>query len=236
MKIAKIKFLGMSLNDLATACIRIVANAEQDLDFLSKLGVTAELLASLKAKAVAILAAPNHQYYLGEKSGFTEKRNSTAEKLKQMVKELRSQTLFVSSFSIGEHQVAFNSSLNVKVGKLIDTAALMLNILKNTTEDLSLYAVTPERIAEFEALINELVHDKANQEGKTVGLNDYTEDRMLDRAELTNLLIFVSTVGKAYWGNKSKSKKDNYVVTKLLKASIGTEASQTGVETPESNF
>ena len=243
MKNVKLNYAGLSNNDLASATQRVVNNAKQDLGVLSSLGLTAEFLTNVEIKVENLLAIPDHQFCVGKKAKATLNRNKSTARLLQMSKELRTQTMFVTSFHIEEHRVAFNSSLkNITASKLLKTATLMLNVINDTAEDLTLYGVTTERIAEFKTLIDELYNNKVIQEEKTFGLNDFTEERHAIRAEVSSLLKFISKMGKTYWGNKQKAKVDNYVVKRTSPPKLtpvvneASEASQPEMEILASNF
>lgn len=240
MKTVKLNYEGMSNKDLAISGQRVSNNAKLDINELSPLGVTAELLSQLDENIVSLIAVPKHQYVVGEKSKTTIERNDSVAIVEQTAKELRTQTMFVESISTGEHKATFSVSLyRADAKKMIDIASLMLNVLKNSTEDLTLYGITPERISLFESQINDLISKTVTQEQETIGLNDTTSERHAIRAKVTKLLKFVSESGKVYWLKKQKTKWDNYVVTKSPPNSAAvaeptTESSQT--DNSESNF
>ena len=145
---------------------------------------------------------------------------------------------YVYSVEAGKYVSLFTKGLsNLSPIQLVDVGYDMLEAFKDVApEELSLYGVTPERIAEFEAEVKALQSNDQEQKFKTGAINNATDERKEAKESVFKMLQFVCNVGKTYWTPKQKGLYSDYVITKPKKqsnkaATITSEDLSTPVET-----
>lgn len=215
MKNISFNLKGMSSHDVAITSQFIAMFAKDDVDVMSKLGVTEALLTVWLENAQTLLNVVPHSHRRSTKALVTKDRNSSVAQLVQLIKELRSQLLFVYSPEDDKFNPALKTTLNSRNFSLVaEVAKLISNLIKQSEEDLTIYGITPERVTELEALTLEISNLEAEQKYKTKRLTDFTHERNELKGEVVRTLKIVSQIGKTYWLKRDKSKYDNYVIQK----------------------
>ncbi len=197
---------GMSTGHILTLINKVSNAAKRDIDHLKTMGITPELVEELDAKAQALSTNTPHAIVVAEKKTTTNARNLKLEEVKTLIEKLRKQLRLVFSSRTGEFDAIFTKGLTgVSIEQFIEIANATLIVLNTTTQNIAIYGVTPEVIANFETKINELVSLHYEQTGKTNVLGSITFERSELKKDAYLLLEHVSAIGKEYDIRKIKA-------------------------------
>jgi len=219
---------GMSTGHLLTIINKVCTSAKRDIDHLKTMGITPELVEELEAKAQALNANDVHTIVVGKKKITTNARNLKLEEVKTLIEKLRKQLRLVFSSRTGEFDAIFTKALTrISVEQFIEIAKATFVVLNTTTQNIAIYGVTPEVVANFETKINELVSSHYEQTNKTNVLGSITYERSELKKDAYLLLEHVSAIGKEYWRKTNPAVSKEYDIRKI-KASVATA--------PETNY
>ena len=226
---------GFSIPDLVARSRSTVKSATRDIEFLTAYGVTPGYLANLESKTNLLDNFLQFKEQQADKKQVTGKRDKKAKKFKISTKRLIAQLEFVYSPETEDYDTIFSTKLAKITPKgLMELGGNILYVLSKPNENLALYGVTTERIAEFEAEWNELKALYEEQVYETSSFSIQTQKRNELKSEVYKLLRFVSRIGKTYWTIANKGYYNNYVLHKTKSPPNTAQTELTGsVQTPE---
>jgi len=219
----------VSQGDLAITADKLVDFAKRDINELSSMGLTLDFLTRTEEQARILKSVIQHYEALGLRKGKTSHRNISLTAIKQRMEELKTQTMFAETIGQGEYAIVFNKPLsNKKPSYVLQTALSMLNVLTSSEEDLTIYGVTPEVIADFAAQIEDLNAKIVAQEISRDSFGEFKDEREAEKAKLAKSLRFIAAVGQTYWRRKNSTKYREYAV---LRTSNSTSSATEGEPT-----
>ena len=222
---------GLSHQALIVAGELLLENANRDMNVLSSEGLTTNLLDQFTTKLTALIDNKStHGTYVADRKESTQLVKVKSVEVISIIERLRAQVRLIYSKKTGRNSAIFSKGLsNLNPEQLIKIAEETIVILQENAEEVAIYGVTTEKVAQFETLVGEFFELHKTQSLKTKNLNNYTEDRIELRSEVYQLLDYISGIGRAYWKRNKKSRYDDYVIRKM-KAPPKTASNQTTTE------
>jgi len=218
----------LPLRSIKTQSDKIIGFAKRDSEELLTMGITPQLITNLEEKSQELFNFLTYDENVGEKKILTDDRNQKIIVVKDFIEKLRSQLRLVFGKKTANYDAIFTKRLtNINVEEFIETAHKTLSVLTSTTQDLSIYAVTTEVIADFATKIDELIAAHNQQVSATSTVSNNTLDRSELRREVYQLLEHISNIGKIYWKKKNPAKSENYKI--ILTKTVATPATDSTI-------
>lgn len=212
----------MSTRNLLTTIDDVCKFAQRDIDFLKTMGITPELIETLVAKAQELQTNKPHAIIVGEKKMTTTARDLKLEEVKTLIEKLRKQLRLVFNSETNEFNSIFTKPLTkISVEQFITIADLTLKAINATTQNISIYGVTPEVVTGFDNKFNELVslNNKQSSETKVIGSDTFMRSELKNEAYL--LLEHIAAIGKEYWRKTNPERSKEYDIRKK-RSSVAT--------------
>ena len=220
MKYNNFNVTGISRQHLSDRSKSISASAKRDITELQAFGVTLEVLTSLDEKRENLRKADFVKDVMAKRKDLTLLRTIKGEALLERIGLTRSQlSLFELNEDVAEKSVLHTKISNLSVEELLNLGQETRNFLRDNQLVLATYGITEESVTTFDTLVNEYEALHNEQTQTTIWMNNYTSDRLKTKSELLNITNFVSSVGKAYWKRKDKSRYGDYVLNKQKSSS-----------------
>ena len=212
-------------------------SATRDLVKLAPFGVTTELLASWTVKIDAFENVKKIEAQRGDKNSIFNERDSKAYEVKIATKRLKGQLMFVYSEETNEYSSIFSTKLaKINANNLLKLGQSIVEVLNKPNDNLLMYGVTAERIAEYTALINELASLVEECYHADATFSILTQERSELKSEVFKMYKFVCRIGKEVWTNRNNGYYKSYKVHKPSSPPIteitGSVSTTPEVETP----
>ena len=206
---------GISLRQLIIQSEKIAEYAERDLELLQKHGVTAPLIADLKARASALEEKSTHGDDLSLQKVLTVQRNASIKEVTESIDILRKQLSLIFSKETGRNDALFTRAMStLTVDDFVNLADGTLNAIKKSASEIEIYGVTAEMISDFESQVENLKAVHGVQFREVAAFSNSTKERSELREELFKLMHYIANIGRAYWKKKNLTVSKNYVIRK----------------------
>lgn len=206
---------GISLRQLISQSEKIAEYAERDLELLQKYGVTAPLIANLKAKALALEVKSTYSDDLSSQKVLTVQRDASIKEVTESIDILRKQLSLIFSKETGHNDALFTRPMSsLTVDDFVNLADETLSAIKNSASEIEIYGVTAEIISDFESQVENLKAVHGVQFREAAAFSNSTKERSELREELFKLMHYIANIGRAYWKKKNLTVSKNYVIRK----------------------
>lgn len=193
----------------------ISKSAKRDLLVFQEHGITAKYLKNLDAKRVEFEKTIQHSSVIGNHKQITNLRNLKFADLKDEVRMTRSLlSLYQASEGKAEYAVLNSKLSNLSVAGLLNLGEQTVQFLEQNKSELTIYGFSDEKIAAFNTLLEEFRAIHYEQSNEMTNVDNQTKDRSDLKSELYKMVYFISSVGKAHWLRKDKTRYGDYVLQK----------------------
>ena len=204
---------GLSVHQLKME-MRVISDfAERDAVELGTVGVTAEMPASLKQKAIELEDLRLHEFWVAKKKVLTLERNTARGLVKQEVYMIREQVSDVVNEETGFYNSLFDKRFtSASIGEFIKMADNVYAALIENAEFITLQGVSTGQVANFKTLIDNLKSLEESKFNAEKHLQTITSDRNEELEAAFRLLKRIAGLGKAYWRYRNPARSAEYSI------------------------
>ena len=202
---------GISDQALVTRSKSTVKSATRDLAELAPYGVTAELLTNWTMKIEDFAKMTKFKVQRANKNSIFNRRNSKTFELKVATKRLKGQLMFVYSEESNEYASIFSTKLaQINASNLYQLGQNIVEVLNIPNDDLLMYGVTAERIADYTTLVNDLgsLIDDCTHTDSTFSIQTQVRNDL--KSEVFKTYKFICYLGKELWTNRNNEYYKDY--------------------------
>ncbi len=204
---------GLSVHQLKMEMKVVSDFAERDKVELGTVGVTAEMPASLKQKAIQLEDLRLHEFWIAKKKVLTLERNTARKFVKQEVYMIREQLSDVINVETGFYNSLFDKRFSsANIGEFIKIADNVYAALVENAEFITLQGVSPQQVANFKTLIDNLKSLEESKFNAEKHLQTITSDRNEEIDSAYRFLKRIAGLGKAYWRYRNPARSAEYSI------------------------
>lgn len=199
--------------DLYVQCLETMKNIHRDIDFFKQYSYDFERLKSFKALCDRFHALPDDDEMVGDQMIVTEKKDSSAEKLKNAIRSVMTRVEMKFNNRTGRYR-KFGTA---KIGDMSDPQLLfcgrrVVRVARQQIDFLVEVGLTEQIIIKVQDACQDFENAMNIQQDKVADRDIAVERRMEIGNQIYQEMIVACNIGKDIWADKDPVKYEQYVV------------------------